>query len=473
MNPSAGNKFFLLAKMSLLFSGKLKVTGSLLSNNNQTTYARKLNLFDGTMVVVGGIIGAGIFLNPSIVAQRLDTPFLVLLAWAIGGAIALIGALCFGELGSRRPQAGGGYVYLREAFGPLPAFLYGWTLLLVINTGGIAAVAMTFAYYFGDLFALGGGWAKPLAIGAVVFLTGINYLGIKPGSITQNIFTILKLAAVAVLIVAGLLVFLESGPPAVTSRPGNGGTIWNTIAALGTALIPVLFAYGGWQHANHIAGEIKKPRRNLPRATFIGVVIVVVSYLLVNWASVSALGVEGLARSTAPASDVTQAMWGDFGGKLISVGIAISTFGFVNMAILGGARVYQAMADDGLFFKKAATLHPRYRTPSYSLVIQGIWTTILILSGSYSQLLDYTVFGDWIFFGLVVGTLFYYRSRRSTEDEKAFRMPGYPWLPGLFILAAAFVVYSSIVSNLINAMIGSALILSGIPIYLYWQSQNR
>jgi len=452
----------------------------LTSNNKQhngpkTTYARRLTLFDGTMVVVGGIIGAGIFLNPSIVAQRMDTPGMVLAAWAVGGAIALVGALCFGELGSRRPEAGGGYVYLREAFGPLPAFLYGWTLLLVINTGGISAVAMTFAYYAGDLFALGAGYAKPLAIGSVVLLTGINYLGIRPGSITQNIFTVLKLAAVAVLTVAGLMLFGTTDPAAgdasaaVSSTGGLG-----FVSAMGAALIPVLFAYGGWQHANHVAGEIRDPKRNLPKVTFIGVVIVVICYLLVNLACVAALGVEGLAQSTSPASDVTETLWGTFGGKLISAGIAVSTFGFVNLAILAGARVYQAMADDGLFFKKAAELHPEYRTPGFSLLIQGAWIVVLILSGSYAQLLDYTVFGDWIFFGLVVATLFYYRTgTKSQDDTDSFRMPGYPWLPALFILAAVFVVISSVLSNIINALIGTGLILAGIPIYLYWQQKRN
>lgn len=436
----------------------------------KTTYARRLSLFDGTMVVVGGIIGAGIFLNPSIVAQRLDTPGLVLAAWAIGGGIALIGALCFGELGSRRPEAGGGYVYLREAFGPLPAFLYGWTLLLVINTGGIAAVAVTFSYYFGDLLGLSQILVKPVAIGAVVLLTGINYLGIRPGSITQNIFTVLKLLAVAMLTAAGVLLFTSGDPSSMSVRPGSSATgLWSTVKAMGTALIPVLFAYGGWQHANHVAGEIRSPRRNLPKVTLLGVVIVVTSYLLVNWASLSALGLEGLAGSTAPASDVMVSLWGEAGGKLMSAGIAISTFGFVNLAILAGARVYQAMADDGLFFRRAARLHPRYRTPAFSLLIQGAWILVLILSGSYSQLLDYTVFGDWIFFGLVAATLFYYRSLEDSRE--GYRMPGYPLLPLLFILAAAFAVVSSVVSNLLNAAVGTGLILAGVPIYLYWKNK--
>ena len=438
----------------------------------RTTYARRLTLFDGVMVVVGGIIGAGIFLNPAIVAQRLPTSGLVLGAWAIGGGIALIGALCFGELGSRRPQAGGGYVYLREAFGPLPAFLYGWTQLFIINTGGISAVAMTFAYYTDSLFNLGDVFAKPLAIGSVVLLTGINYLGIKPGSITQNIFTVLKLVAVALLTVAGLLLFGTGSTTAVI--PEHTAGPWGVFVAMGTALIPVLFAFGGWQHANNVAGEIRSPQKNLPRITIIGIAIVITSYLLVNLAYVTALGVDGLASSSAPASDVTQALWGNTGSKLISAGIAISTFGFVNLAILAGARIYQAMADDGLFFKKAAKLHPKYRTPSFSLIIQAGWIVVLIFSGSYGQLLDYTVFGDWIFFGLIAATIFYYRRSDSNPGaDESFRMPGHPWLPLLFILASIFVVSSSIFSNLFNAMIGAGLILVGIPIYLYWNSQQE
>lgn len=443
-----------------------------MGNTADRGYERRLTLFDGLMVVVGGIIGAGIFLNPSIVAQRLSTSSLVLMVWTIGGMIALVGALCFGELGARRPEAGGGYVYLREAFGPLPAFLYGWTLLLIINTGAIAAVAMTFAFYANDLMGMSGYSAKPLAIGAVILLTGINYFGIKAGSITQNIFTVLKLGAVAVLTVAGLLLFGESDGSLFTSHQLKGDN-FGMIGNIGVALVPVLFAFGGWQHVNHIAGEIKNPRRNLPMSTFFGVLIVVVCYLLVNIAYVSSLGVEGLASSTVPASDVTQSLWGAAGSKVISAGIAISTFGFVNLAILAGARVYQAMANDGLFFKKAARLHAEYRTPSFSLIIQGIWIIILILSGSYAQLLDYTVFGDWIFFGLVVGCIFYYRSSsRHSLSSDEFEMPGYPWLPILFILSCIFVVISSILSNLVNAMIGAGLILAGIPVYLYWKNKT-
>ena len=229
-----------------------------------TEYLRRLGLFDASMVVMGGIIGGGIFLNPSIVAQRIATPRGVLLTWIIGGAIGLAGALCFAELGSRRPQAGGGYVYLREAFGPLPAFLYGWTFLFIINAGGIAAIAVTFARYAGDLAGLSPGWVSPVAVGAIVVLTGVNYLGVQVGAAVQNLFTVLKLAALGLLIVAGLLAAPEVHAPVESSA--------STFSArtLGIALIPVLFSYGGWAHANNLGGEVRDGSRTLPRAILLG-----------------------------------------------------------------------------------------------------------------------------------------------------------------------------------------------------------
>jgi APA family basic amino acid/polyamine antiporter len=437
----------------------------------RTTYIRRLGLFDGIMVVVGGIIGAGIFINPAIVAERVGTAGLTLLSWGIGGTLAIIGALCFGELGSRRPEAGGGYVYLREGFGPLPAFLYGWTQLLVINTGAIAAVAVTFAYYADSLFGLGSALIKPLAVAVIVLLSGVNYFGIRPGSITQNISTVLKLAAVAVLVFTGLALAAGSGDPepaATASRSALG-----TIGLLGAALIPVMFAYGGWQHINNVGAEIRRPERNLPIAVVTGVVIVVSAYMLINLAYLRALGVNGLAASTAPAADTMQAIVGPTGARFIAAGIMVSTFGFLNLVILAAPRIYQAMADDGVFFRKAARLHPRYRAPSAAILIQGVWAILLTFSGSYAQLLDYVVFADWIFFGMIVATLFVYRSRRAAPaPEGAFRMPGYPVLPALFVAVAVFIVVSTFRSNALNSMLGAVLILAGIPVFLVWRKRR-
>ena len=459
----------------------------------RTTYARRLGLFDGTMVVVGGIIGAGIFLNPAIVAQRVGSPGLILAAWALGGVVALLGALCFAELGARRPEAGGGYVYLREALGPLPAFLYGWTLLLVINSGGIAAVGMTFASYAADLAGLPPSLIKPLAIAAIALLTVINYLGIRPGATTQNVFTILKLVALGGLILAGLaLAARVAGPGAAAEAAGTAPQGMSAVAvALGAALIPVLFAFGGWQNANFVAGEIREPQRNLPRALLLGVGIVVATYLLANLAYVTTLGAAGLAASAAPASDTMRALLGPAGGTFIATGIVLSTFGFLNLSILAAPRVYQAMADDGLFFRWAARLHPRYRTPAGAIVFQSTWAVVLLLSGTYGQLLDWVVFGDWIFFGLVVATLFVYRARDRRRDgparaedgatpeggaaaasEPTFRAFGYPWLPACFVLVAGIVVISSIASNPVNALLGSLLIGAGVPVFLFWRRRQ-
>jgi APA family basic amino acid/polyamine antiporter len=432
-----------------------------------TSYVRRLGLFSGTMAVVGGIIGGGIFRTPATVAERLRSPGLVLLAWVIGGIVALIGAFCFGELGQRRPRAGGGYVYLRETWGALPAFLYGWTLVLVIATGAIAAVAVTFANYTLALAGLGDRFTVPLAVGTIVLLAAINYVGVRPASITQNIFTILKLAALAALIGAGLFLAVPSPPLAAPSPPGGGA------GALGAALVPILFTYGGWQQTNFIAEEIVEPERNLPRALVLGVAIVVTVYLLTNLAYLRVLGVDGLAASTAPAADTMQALLGPVGGKVIAAGIAVSTFGFLNLVILVTPRVLQAMAADGVFFKRLAVLHPAYHTPAAAIVALAVCAVVLTLSGTFGQLVDYVTFGDWIFFGLTVASLFIYRRREGGSAKgDGFRVPGYPVTPALFVLAAVYVVYSAIASNPKNAAIGAGLIALGVPAFLYWNHRR-
>ena len=424
-----------------------------------TTYLRKLGLFSGTMAVVGGIIGGGIFRTPATVAERLRSPRAVLVAWVIGGIVALIGAFVWGELGQRRPRAGGGYVYLRETFGPLPAFLYGWTLVLVIATGAIAAVAVTFADYALALFGAPHRYSMPLAIASIVLLSGINYVGVRPAAITQNIFTVLKLAALALLIGAGLAVMVPAPPSTALLPPSS---------AFGAALVPILFTYGGWQQTNFIAEEIVEPERNLPRALLVGVAIVVMVYLLANYVYLHVLGLEGLGATTAPAADTMLRVLGPVGGKIIAAGIAISTFGFLNLVILVTPRVLQAMAADGVFFGKLAQLHPVYRTPSLALVALAGCAIILTLTGTFGQLVDYVTFGDWIFFGLTAASLFVYRWRVS-DPEPTFRVPGYPYTVLLFIAAAAFVVFSSIASNPRNAAIGAGLIALGVPAFLYWR----
>jgi APA family basic amino acid/polyamine antiporter len=423
------------------------------------------------MMVVGGIIGSGIFLNPALVAERARTVELTLAVWVLGGGIALLGALVFAELGARRPVAGGGYVYLRDAYGRLPAFLYAWTLLLVIATGAIAAVAVTFASYTASLAGLSPVAHLPLAVGSILLLSAVNYVGVKPGAITQNVLTVLKLSALAVLIVAGLT--LAAAPPqAEHLAPLARGDV---SLAVGAALVPVLFAFGGWQQTNFVAEELIEPERNLPRALVLGVSIVVAVYLLANLAYLRTLGIAGLAQSSAPAADAMNAILGSPGRRLIAAGIAVSTFGFLNLVILVSPRVYQAMAQDGLFFPSLARLHPRYRTPSAAILFQGAWAVILTLTGRYGDLLDYVVFGDWIFFAAVTSTVFVFRARERSGREPStlrFRMPGFPLVPLAFMLAALYVVIGSIASNPGNAVKGSALILLGVPVFLFWKGRR-
>jgi APA family basic amino acid/polyamine antiporter len=419
------------------------------------------------MAVIGGIIGGGIFRTPAAVAERVGSPTLILAAWVAGGVVALIGALCFAELGQRRPRAGGGYVYLRETWGSLPAFLYGWALLLVIASGAIAAIAVTFADYALALTGQPARFTVPLAIAAILFVSGVNYLGVRPGAVVQNLFTLLKLAALAALVAIGLAAGL---PPAVPPPPGAP-------TAFGAALVPILFTYGGWQQTNFIAEEMVDPERDLPRALVLGVGVVVAVYLLANLAYLNVLGAQGLAASTAPAADAMRKVLGPAGGTLIAGGIAASTFGFLNLVILVTPRVFQAMAADGVFFPRLARLHPVRRTPAAAIALQAVWASVLVLSGSFSQLVDYVAFADWMFFGLTVAGLFVYHSRDRrlgiVAPPGAFRAPGYPWTPALFVAAAAFVVVNSIAANPGNALVGAGVVALGVPAYLYWSRAKQ
>ncbi|MFL5608625.1 MAG: APC family permease, partial [Gemmatimonadaceae bacterium] len=394
----------------------------------------------------------------------------IMITWGLGAVIALLGAFIFAELGARRPAAGGGYVYIREAFGPLPAFLYGWALLLAIATGAAAAVAVTFASYAAPLLRIAPASEPWLAGGAIVLLSLVNAVGVRPGTWTQNIFTLLKLAAIAALVVSALVApplaaaSADLAPAPVAGKP--------LIVALGTALVPVLFAYGGWQQTNFVAEEMVDAERNLPRALVIGVLIVAAVYLAVNLTYLRALGVAGLAASRAPAADVMGRYFGDTGRRLIAAGIAVSTFGFLNLVILVTPRVYQAMARDGLFFARFAELHPRFRTPVAAILAQGVWAIALLLSGSYGQLLDWVTFADWIFFGITAASLVVYR-RRERAATTRYRAPLYPVSVLLFVAACLYVVAGAIVSNPPNAVRGAVMLALGWPAFLVWRRRAR
>jgi APA family basic amino acid/polyamine antiporter len=427
------------------------------------------------MVVIGGIIGAGIFINPYIVAQRLDSGALVLAAWLVGGAVAMAGAFAFAELGSLFPKAGGHYAYLRDAFHPFAGFLYGWALLLMIECGAIAAVAITFAEYALRFVGREGAAALPLAISAIVIVAIINYVGVKPGSRTLNLFVILKTLALVLLIGAGLLMPVREAPVEAVAMAGESRFL---LIAFGAALVPIMFSYGGWQNVNYVAEEIKNPQRNIPIAAIVGTSVVVTVYALVNFVYLKTLGHGGLASTMTPAADTVNALLGTAGDKLIALTIAVSTFGFLDLTMLAPTRVYYAMAADGVFFESVSRLHPRFKTPSLAIVLQTAWAIALALTGTYAQLVDYVVFADWIFFGLAAGAVFVFRKKYplSERPEGIFRTPGYPVLPGLFVLVAIWIVLSVIVSNPVRSGIGILLLATGVPAYrvsVLVQKENR
>jgi APA family basic amino acid/polyamine antiporter len=445
--------------------------------------ARRLGLFDATMLVMGGIIGSGIFMNPAVAARRVHTTFLLLAVWALGGLVALAGAFIWAELATARPEVGGQYAYLREAFHPLVAFLYGWGLLLVIQTGGMAAVAVTFARYFLELTNLQAADGVVAAL-ALALLTIINCLGVRAGATVQSFLMVLKILAIVALVLCGLFLTGPRGTNGIHVVAGGfgasdiGAGLKASLAFLtmiGAAMVPVLFAYGGWQTATFVAGEIREPGKNLPRALVIGVTAVVVLYLAVNFVCVRALGISGLANTTTPASDVMRMALGPTGARLIAAGIAISTLGFLSQSMLTAPRVYFAMAEDGLFFGAVAKLSPRSRVPVIAIVMQGLLATAIALSGKYEQILNYVVSVDFIFFGLTAMCVFIFRRRlRGAHIGGALaRVPGHPLTTALFIAVCWLVVINTVYQYPRNTLIGLAILLAGIPAYFLWQRGHR
>jgi APA family basic amino acid/polyamine antiporter len=425
------------------------------------------------MIVMGGIIGSGIFMNPHVVAEVVHSPVAILGAWAVGGLIALAGAFIYAELAARRPQVGGQYAYIREALHPGLAFIYGWTLLLVVQTGGMAAVAVTFARYFIELThtAIDD---RVLAATALGVLTVVNCLGVRAGSTLQSVLMVLKIAAIIALIGFGL------GTGSRHSIPSNQSSIrdsWTPLTAFGAALVPVLFAYGGWQTANFIAGEIREPRKNLPRALVLGVIGVVLLYLAVNYVCVSVLGVQTLADTKTPASEVMRLALGEKGARLIAIGIAISTLGFLSQGMLTAPRVYFAMASDGLFFKQVAWLHPRTRVPIVAIAVQGALAIIIAAAGAYEQILNYVVSIDSLFFGLTAACLFGLRGKATrtngdvAETSHSLRVSSAVIV--LFIAAEWLVAASAIYKDPRNSAIGVGILLAGIPVYFFWQGRRE
>jgi len=427
------------------------------------------------MVVMGGIIGSGIFINPYVVAKLVHTPGLILGAWLAGGVLALIGAFIYAELADRMPEVGGQYAYIRDAYHPLFGFLYGWAELFVIGAGGTAAVAVTFARYFRELTQTRMGETS-LAIGAVLLLIVINFLGVRAGSGVQSLFMVLRIAGVALVVACGAWFLSRSGAPRpawhpLLDRPMSFGLL----SVFGATMIPVLFAYGGWQTANYIAGEIHEPRKNLPRALLLGVLGVIVLYVSVNFIYVQALTPGGLAATGTPASEVMRQALGSFGARLIAVAIAISTLGFLSQAVLTYPRLYFAMAQDRVLPRSFAWIDPRTRVPMLAIALQGAMTIAVIALGTFEQILSYVVVMDWLFFGLTASCIFVFRARdrRATKADLGYRVPWHPWTTGLFTASAWLIVFNTIYKYPRNAGFALCILSTGVPVYFLSQKLAR
>jgi APA family basic amino acid/polyamine antiporter len=418
------------------------------------------------MLVIGGIVGVGIFVNPAVVAHGLSSPALVMAAWMLGGLIALLGAFVYAELAARMPATGGEYAYLTATYGPLAGFLFGWTTLLVVQAGGQAAVAIVFAKNLDVL--CGGGLPEPAVVVAVLaLLAWVNIRGVTFGNGVQATLGALKIAAIAAVILAGLWL----APHVELARPPPSSGV-DPLKAFGAAMIPVVFSYGGWQTANYVAGEMKESRRNLARALLVGVIAVITLYLLVNIACLRALGLRGLGATLTPVSDVLQRTVGPVGAKLAAAAIALSALAFLSQGMLTGPRVTYAMARDGLFFQSMARLGETTRAPALAVLLQAAWTGVLALSGTYDQILSYVISMNFLFFGLSASCLFVLRRRDAAaggDGVAGYRAPLHPWTTGLFVLACGGVVACSFWAYPVNSLIGYALMALGLAPYLIWR----
>lgn len=441
--------------------------------------AARVGLFDATMVVMGGIVGSGIFINPYVVAKVVHTPAMILGAWIAGGVLALIGAFVYAELADRMPRVGGQYAYIREAYHPVLGFLFGWAELFVIGAGGSAAVVVTFAKYFRELTQTSAP-ENLIATVAVALLILINCMGVRAGSGVQSLFMVLRIAGVALVVACGAWFISGPNAPATPWHPLLDRPLSiDLLTVFGVTMIPILFAYGGWQTSNFIAGEIREPRKNLPRALLLGVMGVIALYVSVNFVYVEALTPAGLATTSTPASEVMRHALGGAGARLIAVAIAISTVGFLSQAMLTFPRVYFAMAEDGVMPRGIARLSPRSSAPVAAIVLQGAVIIAVVLLGTFEQILSYVVVMDWLFFGLTASCVFVFRARENKAatandlEPRGYRIPGHPWTTALFTAAAWLIVLNTIYKYPRNSGVAMCILFAGVPVYFAFQKIAR
>ncbi|MGI9104175.1 MAG: APC family permease [Terriglobales bacterium] len=443
---------------------------------------RGLGMMDSAMLIVGGIIGSGIFLTAGQIADEVRYPAAFLMVWVAGGAITLLACFAFAELGAMFPEAGGQYVYLREAYGEFPAFLYGWILFAVGQCGAIATLAVGFAEYFGAIWPAGeahilvgriAGFTLTrghlVSIAAIAFLTVVNALGVRRGAALIDVATWAKCAAIAVFVMLGVAIGRGdwSHYSAATSVPMRG----SALSAFGVALIAVFWAYDGWVYISWVAGEVKNPQRTLPRAMVISVVAVLVIYFSINAVYLYALPMDALARETSVARAAAIVLFSPGSARWLGALIALSCFGSLCAATMSGARVYYAMAQDGLFFHRMARVHERWRTPAFSLAVQGVWASVLALSGRYDQLFTYSMFAMVASYAATVAAVFVLRRKRP-DHPRPYRCTGYPWLPALYLIIVGAWILNGAWQRPTEALASGVLAVLGLPGYLYWRRRH-
>lgn len=439
--------------------------------NTPRDLARTLDQKDLVLVVIGTVIGSGIWLVPGAVLKSSSgDPGLALVVWLVGGIFSLLGALTFAELGAMYPDSGGSYTYVREAFGPLPAFLLGWTLFLAINTGSMATLAVAFATYAGEFAPLGTIARRLVAAAMIAVVAAVNIRGTRQAASVQNWSTGVKVGVILALAVSGLLLGTQGG--ATASRAFTVPVSGSVLSGAGVGLLGVLWAYEGWVNVTNSAGEARDPQRTFARGIVIGTAALVAIYLGANLGYLAALGPDQVAGTQRVAADAVRVLYGPFAAKLIGAAVLVSVFSATNGLALTSPRTYFAMARDGVFFSRLAEVHPRFGTPALAILASAVWAVFLTLTGTFEQLFTYVVFASWLFAGLAAAGVFVLR-RRHPGAPRPFRVPGYPLTPALFVAAASIVVANTFVARPVQALAGMGIVLLGTPVYFSWKRARR
>ncbi len=437
----------------------------------RTALVRRLSLGDSIAIVVGMMIGGGIFLIPNLVARSIPSVPMIMGVWILAGGVSFIGALACAELGAAFPATGGQYVFLREAYGPAVAFLCGWSLFTVARTAQVAWLAVVFSIYVGYFVPLGHLTSTLLSLAALAIFTWVNYRGVKFGTFVQNSFTLTKVMGILIIIVAALMLGRHAGhnPESILAAHG---AVHMSLSSFGVALIACLLGYDGWVQLSFVAGEIQNPKRNVVRALTLGTVAVTAIYLLANAAYIHVLSISEIAASEHVGADAAERVLGAAGGAVVSLLILISVLGTLNGCFLTSPRVYFAQAADGLFFRKFADVHPTYGTPGFAILAQSVWSAVLLLTGSYESLIDYALFGIWVFYGLMIAAVIVLRRTRP-DLQRPYRMWGYPVTPLVFLAITLWFLLNMLVTRPGASFAGLGLMLTGVPAYLIWRRRGQ